>query len=83
MDTVRTIYGAEWLLDQAPLLRFSINANGFLRHMVRGIVGALVGIGAGRMSDGDLDRLFMGEAAGLRGAHAPALGLSLVRVDFE
>jgi tRNA pseudouridine38-40 synthase len=82
-DTVRTIYGAEWLVDQAPLLRFSVNANGFLRHMVRGIVGALVGIGAGRMTDGDLDRLFNGEANGLRGAHAPAHGLSLVRVDFE
>jgi len=82
-DTVRTIYGAEWLIDQAPLLQFSINANGFLRHMVRGIVGALVGIGTGRMTEGDLDRLFEGETAGLRGSHAPALGLSLVHVDFE
>ena len=45
LNPVRLIYQAEWQTHPGGWLRFTITANGFLRGMVRSLVGTLVEIG--------------------------------------
>ena len=47
--TVRRVIRAEWKRGRDGLIRFEIEANGFLKQMVRSIIGTLVEIGKGRM----------------------------------
>ncbi|MGH7546175.1 MAG: tRNA pseudouridine(38-40) synthase TruA [Gemmatimonadota bacterium] len=80
-----TVRSAEWRaapLDPGVLLEFEITADRFLHHMVRCLVGTLVGIGLGRRAAGDVARLLSG-APGLRASRpAPAQGLFLTHVDY-
>lgn len=48
---VKTMYGIEFSGSQS-LLKIDFHANAFLHHMVRNMVGALVYVGAGRLSVG-------------------------------
>jgi tRNA pseudouridine38-40 synthase len=64
------------------ILAYEITGTGFLRHMVRTIVGTLVEIGRGRRPvDSMAQLLVLGDRA-LAGPTAPASGLFLVRVDY-
>ncbi len=68
--------------ERSRRLVYQVTASGFLRHMVRAIVGTLVEIGAGRRDLASVDRAL---ASGVRtdaGPTAPARGLWLVRVDY-
>ena len=64
-----------------PLV-FRITAAGFLRHMVRALVGTLVEVGDRRREADSLRRLLEGGARGEAGPTAPARGLVLVSVDY-
>ena len=61
---------------------FEIEANRFLRHMVRIMVGTLVEIGSGRRPAGDIQVLLESGDRALAGPTAPARGLCLVRVSY-
>jgi len=61
---------------------FRLEANGFLRHMVRAIAGTLVEIGEGRRAADSIPVLIASRDRVLAGPTAPALGLVLVRVDY-
>jgi len=79
--TIRTITRSEAVFD-GPTLLYEVEADGFLRKMVRSIVGGLVAAGRGAASLDDLRRAL---AAGDRGAWpapAEARGLTLVRVQY-
>lgn len=80
--TVRRVLGARWQRSGDGLLAFQITGEGFLRHMVRRIVGTLVEIGAGRRPDDEIARLLEARAAQDAARTAPACGLFLVRVDY-
>jgi tRNA pseudouridine38-40 synthase len=60
----------------------SCTANGFLRHMVRNIVGTLVEVGRGMRSPADVKRILDGCDRQLAGATAPPQGLCLVQVTY-
>ena len=60
----------------------SCTANGFLRHMVRNIVGTLVEVGRGARPPADIKRILNGRDRRLAGATAPPQGLYLVRVMY-
>jgi tRNA pseudouridine38-40 synthase len=73
------------LLDRtgAPhYLRYQVIGTGFLRHMVRNIVGTLVDIGKGRWPAEDMALILASRSRARAGATAPAHGLVLVRVTL-
>lgn len=83
-STVRTITRSEFPIRvKEGLLAYEIEGDGFLRHMVRAIVGTLVEIGRGRRSPDSMGALLTGGARAQAGATAPARGLFLVRVDYD
>lgn len=80
--TVRTISRSE-VAAEGDLIRYDVAGNGFLRHMVRSIVGTLVEIGWGRRTVGSMPKLLLGGTRADAGATAPPHGLFLVRVDYD
>ena len=81
-DTTRTIRSSTVIHD-AQLLVYDVEGNGFLRHMVRAIVGTLVEVGRGWRDVDSVGALLSGGTRGEAGATAPAHGLFLVRVDYD
>jgi tRNA pseudouridine38-40 synthase len=67
---------------QSALLVYEISGDGFLRHMVRAIVGSLVEIGRGRQPVEWMARVLESRDRSLAGPTAPAAGLFLARVDY-
>jgi tRNA pseudouridine38-40 synthase len=67
---------------EADEVVLTCSADGFLRHMVRNIVGTLVEVGRGRRIPGDIPRILAGRARRLAGVTAPPQGLCLVRVLY-
>jgi tRNA pseudouridine38-40 synthase len=59
-----------------------VEANAFLRHMVRRIVGSLVRVGRGWCSATELARILAERAKANAGPAAPARGLELFRVAY-
>jgi tRNA pseudouridine38-40 synthase len=80
--SVRTIEASRWR-EASGLLTYEVSGNGFLRHMVRAMVGTLVEVGRGWRPPGDIRTLLAGGARGDAGATAPARGLFLARVDYD
>jgi tRNA pseudouridine38-40 synthase len=61
---------------------YEVTGSGFLRHMVRNIVGTLVEIGRGRRPAGDMRRVLASRDRGQASATAPAHGLTLWTVEY-
>jgi tRNA pseudouridine38-40 synthase len=80
--SVRTVTRSEWH-HRDGVLTYEISGNGFLRHMVRAIVGTLVEIGRGWRQPDDIASLLAGGARADAGATAPPHGLFLVSVDYD
>ncbi|HET9360036.1 MAG TPA: tRNA pseudouridine(38-40) synthase TruA, partial [Vicinamibacterales bacterium] len=81
-STIRTITRSEW--QEAPgVLTYEIAGTGFLRHMVRAIVGTLVEVGRGWRQPASVAALLAGGSRSESGPTAPALGLFLVDVDYH
>lgn len=80
--TVRRVLTAGWQRPADGLLTFEISGEGFLRHMVRRIVGTLVEIGSGRRPDDEIARLLASGPVQDVARTAPACGLFLIRVEY-
>jgi tRNA pseudouridine38-40 synthase len=81
-DSVRTITRSV-VADADGRLTYDISGGGFLRHMVRAIVGTLVEIGRGFREPESMASLLQGSARSDAGPTAPPQGLFLVRVDYH
>ncbi len=79
--TVRTINYCE-ITKKENEITITINADGFLYHMVRNIVGTLILVGNQRLSLSDFQRIMNQKDRSLAGPTAPACGLSLVEVFY-
>ena len=66
----------------ANLIEFRISANGFLRYMVRSIVGTLLDVGRGQTDSDTIQTAIISGDRNLAGATAPAQGLTLLNVDY-
>ena len=81
-DSVRTVTRSV-ITDADGRLTYEIAGDGFLRYMVRAIVGTLVEIGRGFREPESMASLLRGSARGDAGPTAPPHGLFLVRVDYH
>jgi tRNA pseudouridine38-40 synthase len=61
---------------------YTIEADGFLRYMVRTIVGTLIEAGRGRIEPRVIEDLFAKKKRSLRSPTAPAKGLCLIKVVY-
>lgn len=82
-DAVRTLDRSQVARAEGGLVLYEVRGNGFLRHMVRAIVGTLVEVGRGRWPVADVAAILSGADRARAGATAPAHGLVLVRVDYD
>lgn len=82
-NPVRTVLRQSVQRDRDDLVRIRVCADGFLRHMVRNLVGTLVEAGRGRIGlEGFLKILAFGDRT-LAGPKAPPQGLTLLRVNYD
>jgi len=77
----RVVCGEDFLRG-GDLIVYEITGDGFLRHMVRAIVGTLVEIGRGRRPREEMGEVLVSRDRGRAGPTAPAWGLFLVGVEY-
>ena len=82
-STVRTIFRAQLNQEAEGYLIFEIEGDGFLRYMVRNIVGTLVEVGRGKITPEAFKSILESKDRDRAGATAPPQGLFLVSVDYE
>ena len=79
--SVRKIFSSELTQDRHRL-KFTINGNGFLYHMVRNIVGTLVEIGKNKYPPEDIYRIIESKNREEAGPTAPPHGLFLKEIFY-
>ncbi len=67
---------------EPPVIRIEVEADRFLKQMVRAIVGTLVEVGRAKRSPKSVKEILEARDRRAAGVTAPALGLYLVRVDY-
>lgn len=78
----RTLLKFELVDDGDGYYRFVLIGTGFLKHMVRNLVGTVLEIGAGKRKAEDIPAIFASCDRRKAGRTAPAHGLCLVRVNY-
>jgi tRNA pseudouridine38-40 synthase len=88
--TERVMFASAFLADPArvsvarpALITYEISGSGFLRYMVRNIVGTLVEVGRGKRPPQWVSEVLASRDRGEAGQTAPAEGLFLVRVEYD
>src|SRR4030066_923854 len=80
---VRKVIRTEWKRDREGFFCFKIEATGFLKQMVRAIVGTLVEVGRGRISVAEFQEILKSKDRKKAGPTAPAHGLFLREVKYS
>jgi tRNA pseudouridine38-40 synthase len=79
---VRIIHSSELTRSEHKLV-YRVTGSGFLKHMVRNMVGVLIETGRGNLSTEDIVARFRDGAAFRPGPTLPASGLFLISVDYD
>lgn len=82
MSSARHVYSADLVEHEGGLLVFHIEADGFLRYMVRNMVGTLVDVGLEKLTPHDFKRILDCKDRSQASATAPAQGLILIEVKY-
>ncbi len=82
-STVREIFFANWTKKDKDHLVLRISASGFLKNMVRILVGTLQEVGRGKMSPDDFHKILLSADRSRASATAPSRGLLLHRVLYK
>ena len=64
------------------MLAYEVTAKGFLRYMVRNIVGTLIEVGRSRLEPEDIANMLAACDRSQAGPTAPAQGLCLMKVEY-
>jgi tRNA pseudouridine38-40 synthase len=75
--------GAAVMVDRPALITLEVKGDGFLRHMVRTLVGTLVAVGRGRHDATWITAVLAAQDRHHAGPTAPAEGLFLVGVEYD
>jgi tRNA pseudouridine38-40 synthase len=78
----RNVLRAEWLEREDHAIEFWIEADSFMRHMVRTLVGTMLDVARGRSDVSRFTALLGGRPRGEAGDTAPAHGLYLESVRY-
>ncbi len=82
-STSRLVHGVTRLASPSPLeMTWEFRAEGFLKQMVRNLMGALVAVGRGKVSPEDIRSVLTMGQRRLAPPTAPASGLCLVGVEY-
>jgi len=76
------VLSAEWRAE-GEVLEFWIEADMFLRHMNRVLVGTMLEVASGRRTPADFSELLQGRPRAQAGRTVPAHGLALARVTYD
>ena len=80
--TIRTVTTSQLIDTGNGNLIYDIEANGFLRYMVRNVVGTLVEVGGGRITVVAVRNILQSRDRSRAGATAPPQGLFLMDVSY-
>ncbi|MFT4602728.1 MAG: tRNA pseudouridine38-40 synthase [Arenicella sp.] len=75
------ITNAAWVKSDKGYI-FTITANRFLRNMVRAIVGTMIEIGEGKLSQGGFQAILESNSRSEAGQSVPAKGLFLAKIEY-
>jgi tRNA pseudouridine38-40 synthase len=64
-------------------MKFTYEANGFLRRMVRNLTGTIVEVGKGKRTASDFERIIRSGDRKQAGMTAPGHGLYLISVNYQ
>jgi len=81
-STVRDIFSSRLEIEGGHMF-YRVSGSGFLKHMVRNIVGTLIEAGKGNLDESSLRELLTAGCGKHAGPTAPAKGLFLVRVNYD
>ena len=81
-STTRCVMKSVLIAKDDNYLILEIEANGFLRFMVRNIVGTLADVGLGKITPEGFKQILLSKDRKLAGATAPPHGLFLMRVIY-
>lgn len=82
-DRVRTLNRIEITGGPEGLIEITVEAKGFLKYMVRNIVGTLVEVGRGKRAPREMPAIIGSRNRNIAGATAPACGLFLKEVRYS
>lgn len=82
LSSERTVTEAFFKKETGGYIGFHVTADGFLKHMVRNIVGTLVEVGLGKIEPSRITEILGAKERSMAGATAPAHGLFLVSVTY-
>lgn len=81
LEPVRKVMCSE-IEKKGEEIIYKVEANGFLRYMVRTMVGTLLEVGRGKMQPEKIDEIFREKKRTLFSPTAPAKGLCLIKVNY-
>jgi tRNA pseudouridine38-40 synthase len=76
-----TVYKAHWYIENNQLI-FEIEADRFLRNMVRATVGTLIEVGVGKLEPKDISTILAAKDRQAAKTSVPAHGLFLWKIVY-
>lgn len=76
------VFESKWDRSGGSVIEFYISGSGFLRYMVRSIVGTLLEVGRGERDAASIQEAILARDRTASGRTAPPQGLTLLKVDY-